>query len=295
MRRLTILSAVLFVAVAVVAAYVIAELPSPVRVQAAPQPPAAFHGSVTIGGATASGGIEIQARIGGVNYAHSSSAGDNIPRTASDGTYGKGANVFQVLADDPGTGAKEGGESGETIQFYVGGDEATEVAATAAFAAGTVTECNLSVTSLPPTPTPTPAPTPTPMPTATPTPTATPAPTPTPIGPPPTHTPTPMPTPTATPTGSQEPIEPLPAPPTACPESTPTPTCTATPTPTATATLTATATPTPTSTATPTPTATPVPAQVPGASNWGLIALAGAFTTLLLLTWRLRTRKGEGG
>jgi hypothetical protein len=80
----------------------------PPAAEAQPVSPHVFFGTVTVGGAPAPGGVIIEARIGGINYAFTS-AGDHIPRTASDGTYGLGASTFVVLADDPGTPQKEGG------------------------------------------------------------------------------------------------------------------------------------------------------------------------------------------
>ena len=196
--------------------------------EAVPLPGAFFHGNVTVVGQPVSGGIEVQARIGGVNYAFSS--GGATPVTASSGTYGI-VSSFQVVADDTGTPQKEGGANGETIQFFVGDDSATEVAGTATFESGVIKELNLAVSAVPaptPTPFPTPTSTPTPTPTPTPAPTSTPAPTPTPTptpAPTPTPTPTPAPTPTPTPTPDPDPD------PTATPTPTPIPTPTPTPDP----------------------------------------------------------------
>jgi len=92
-------------------------------VQAEPRLGHIFFGNVTVGGNRASSGVEIQARINGVNFAFSNQ-GDNVPRTDSDGKYGT-SETFRVLADDPATTAKEGGAHGEIIQFFVGGDNAT--------------------------------------------------------------------------------------------------------------------------------------------------------------------------
>ncbi|MCH8186650.1 MAG: hypothetical protein IH862_11170, partial [Chloroflexi bacterium] len=166
-------------------------LSSPV-VRAVPLPPAVFWGSVTVAGSPAAGGIAIEARINGFDYAFSSTASNNTPTTAGDGTYGRDSNVFQVLADDPSTSAVEGGTTGDTIAFFVGGS----FARSATFRGGSVTQLDLSVSSIapPPAPTPTPPPPPPPAggvppggvipsPTPTPTPTPTPVPQPTPIAP----------------------------------------------------------------------------------------------------------------
>ena len=108
-------------------------------VRAVPLPPAVFFGNVTVAGSPAAGGIPIEARINGFNYAFSSTAANNTPTTASDGTYGFGFNIFQVLADDPSTSAVEGGTTGDTIAFLVGGSSA----GSATFTGGSVTQLNL--------------------------------------------------------------------------------------------------------------------------------------------------------
>jgi hypothetical protein len=82
-------------------------------VEAVPQVGNAFSGTVSVGGLPAAGGVEIQAKIGGINFAFSNQGG-HIPRTAPDGTYGQNyqgqPNTFQVLEDDFDTvGVKEGG------------------------------------------------------------------------------------------------------------------------------------------------------------------------------------------
>ena len=106
-----------------------------------------FFGSVTVGGGAAADGLEIQARINGVNFAFSN-LGDNVPKT-SGGQYGSDTNTFQVLADDPDTTAKEGGAAGDFIQFFVGGASATIVAATIPFESAKIQALNLSVSSVP--------------------------------------------------------------------------------------------------------------------------------------------------
>ena len=147
-------------------------------VRAVPLPPAVFWGNVTVAGSPAAGGIPIEARINGVNYAFSSTAANNNPTTAADGTYGFGDNVFQVLADDNSTSAVEGGTVGDTIAFFVGGSSA----GSATFTGGSVTQLDLSVSSIaPPPPPPGPPPPPLPPPIILPTPTATPVAEPTPI------------------------------------------------------------------------------------------------------------------
>ena len=72
---------------------IVAGLPSPV-VRAAPTIPASFFGTVTVAGSQAAGGLVIEARIGGVNYAFAPETPSSPPTTADDGTYGRLTNVF---------------------------------------------------------------------------------------------------------------------------------------------------------------------------------------------------------
>ncbi|MDI6889066.1 MAG: PGF-CTERM sorting domain-containing protein [Methanocellales archaeon] len=171
---------------------------------AIPQIPNQFYGRVTIDESPAADGLTVSAWIDGVEYAST---------TTSGGTYGtSSASVFLVPADDAGTPEKEGGVSGETVEFYVGGVRAGE----AIFVSGGVTELDLTASGVP-------SPTPTPTATTTPTgggaagggggggggaPTSTmPTPTPT-VTPTPTATPATTPTPTVTPTSEGAPIPP---------------------------------------------------------------------------------------
>ena len=89
-------------------------------VHATPQPPHVFFGKVYINGTLATGGQTVQARIGNVNYADSVQDGRNtkVGTEAFAGTYGSQAN-FQVCANSTDTAAREGGNLGDTIEFFV--------------------------------------------------------------------------------------------------------------------------------------------------------------------------------
>ena len=138
--------------------YALGERP-PSVVQAVPVPPTALHGEVTVGGGPAPAGTIIEAQIGGVNFAFAPDEPDNIPRTASDGTYGK-VRAFQVLADDSETPQKEGGVKGDTIRFFLGNEHgiSTEVANTAVFEIGSIIPLDLAISALPVAPPPPPPP-----------------------------------------------------------------------------------------------------------------------------------------
>jgi PGF-pre-PGF domain-containing protein len=85
---------------------------------AIPQLPNQFWGTVTVSGLPAPYGLIVSARIGGVEYAST---------TTSGGRYG-------VIV--------QGGVNGETVEFYVAGVKAVE---TATFSVGGVTKLNLTV------------------------------------------------------------------------------------------------------------------------------------------------------
>ena len=110
---------------------VIALIAGFIKVQSVPQMPHRFYGYVTIAGEPAPDGTLIEARIAGITYAST---------TTVDGKYGY-AEAFNVPADDPDTPEKEGGQAGDTIDFYVAGTYATSYT----FEYGAVTELNLTV------------------------------------------------------------------------------------------------------------------------------------------------------
>ncbi|HEY82864.1 MAG TPA: hypothetical protein G4O01_06195 [Dehalococcoidia bacterium] len=110
----------------------------PTSAVAVPQPPHVFYGAVTVGGAAAADGLTVTAAIAGASFPYTPTA------QTSGGRYGDDLK-FRVPADDPDTGAKEGGVSGDTVVFYVEGVEA----GTYSFAVGNVTQLDLSIPALP--------------------------------------------------------------------------------------------------------------------------------------------------
>ena len=81
--------------------------------------PDVFFGKVFINGSLAGGGQAVQARIGNVNYANSEDTA-RVTNVASDGTYGSVlAGNFHVCVDSTDTSAKEGGNNGDVIEFFV--------------------------------------------------------------------------------------------------------------------------------------------------------------------------------
>lgn len=105
----------------------------PSSVLAIPQLPGRFQGSVTINGKPAPAGIQVSARMSGVNEVFTAT-------TDAQGNY----SLFYVRGDDPDTAQKEGGINGDTIQFFVGGANATSCI----FSNGASTTLNLNVTVL---------------------------------------------------------------------------------------------------------------------------------------------------
>ena len=103
---------------------------APAPAWAFPQMPHQFCGDVTINGSLAASGVIVSARIGGVEYASTT--------TDSQGRYGYTPSLFMVPADDPATPPKEGGSAGDTVSFYVAG----VLGGTAPFACGQVTNLN---------------------------------------------------------------------------------------------------------------------------------------------------------
>jgi PKD repeat protein len=101
------------------------------KVQCVPLWPHRFYGYVTVAGAPAPDGTLVAAKIAGITYAST---------TTVDGKYGY-AVAFNVPADDPDTPEKEGGQEGDTIEFYVAGRYATSYT----FEYGAITQLNLTI------------------------------------------------------------------------------------------------------------------------------------------------------
>jgi len=108
-------------------------MPAIYQILAIPQMPHQFYGSVTISEEPAPDGTLVEAKINNVTYANT---------TTLDGKYGYNP-VFYVPADDTETPTKEGGASGETVDFYVNGVYATSYT----FQIGSVTRLDLAITA----------------------------------------------------------------------------------------------------------------------------------------------------
>jgi len=102
-------------------------------VSAVPQLPHQFWGTVSIDSVPAPEGTEVVARIANVTQNFTTAV-------AANHTYGWSPE-FYVLGDDPDTTEKEGGNDGDTIDFYVAGTWATNFT----FSPGAHNELNLTV------------------------------------------------------------------------------------------------------------------------------------------------------
>jgi hypothetical protein len=104
-----------------------------VQAFAVPPHPSGFYGTVKINGANVPFGTQVSACINGVQYALSAYNLD------------EGVTVYNldVPGDDPGTpGIIEGGVSGDTVEFYIGGTKADQ---TGTWQSGTSVNLNLTV------------------------------------------------------------------------------------------------------------------------------------------------------
>ena len=91
-------------------------------VGAVPPQPHRFYGNVSVGGAGAVDGLPVGARIGGVLYAQTTTMSVATTDNGQPVTFRYGAptdRVFTVPGDDSDTSVKDGGRTGETIQFFV--------------------------------------------------------------------------------------------------------------------------------------------------------------------------------
>jgi hypothetical protein len=110
---------------------------------APPLPPCAFYGYVYVGGRPARDGLTVEAVISGTTLA--------CTTETKNGTYGwpaKGSSLpdgFWIPSDDPEISGKDGGVTGNTIEFFVGGIQLT--GQTATFESGGARRFDLSVPS----------------------------------------------------------------------------------------------------------------------------------------------------
>ena len=114
-----------------VASSVLVSLGLLATVSAAPVAPHVVFGQTRTQGATILGaGLPIEARIDNIHYGQSINPQSGVATqdtrthsTASGLNYGTAVH-FQVCADDPGTGAVEGGTDNEQIFFFIDGIQA---------------------------------------------------------------------------------------------------------------------------------------------------------------------------
>ncbi len=97
-------------------------------VHAEPKTPHVIYGIIKdTSGNTLGSGVAIQSRISNINYAQSINDQGGSTRTtqthaATDSGYNYGSSVnFQICADDPSTGIREGGQPDQSIVFVVNG------------------------------------------------------------------------------------------------------------------------------------------------------------------------------
>lgn len=114
------------------------------NVMAIPLPPCAFYGYVYVGGQPAQDGLNITAVIQGTTLKWTTET--------KNGTYGwpnKGSSLpdgFWIPSDDPETSEKDGGVTGNRIEFYIQGIKTSQ---TATFDSGSAVKFDLSVSEIP--------------------------------------------------------------------------------------------------------------------------------------------------
>mgnify|MGYP003389474772 FL=1 len=107
---------------------------STLSVNAAPELPYVIHGRVWDSTGTVLGAnLVIEARINNIHYAQSvnpitqQGTSNTLTHASATGHHFNYGNIpnFQICADDPATGAIEGGRQNDNIVFYVSGIQAT--------------------------------------------------------------------------------------------------------------------------------------------------------------------------
>ena len=102
-----------------------------------PSPPCVFYGYVNSGGKPAQDGLNITAVISGTTL--------NWTTQTNNGTYGwplKGSSSLTIPSDDPGTPEKDGGVTGNRVEFYFEGIKMNQ---TATFESSGVKKTDLSI------------------------------------------------------------------------------------------------------------------------------------------------------
>ena len=109
--------------------------------QGIPSPPCVFYGYVNVGGKPARDGLNVTAVISGTALKWTT--------MTTSGTYGwpvKGSSFFEIPSNDPSAAEKDGGETGDTIIFYVQGNKTTQ---TATFESSGAKQVDLSISNIP--------------------------------------------------------------------------------------------------------------------------------------------------
>lgn len=112
---------------------------SSLRVFAQPQPPCIFYGYVTAAENPATDGLNVTATIRGT--------GLKWTTQTKSGTYGwpvKGSSLLAIPSDNPDTPERDGGVTGDTVEFYVNG---TKTGQTAIFESASAKQFDLSISA----------------------------------------------------------------------------------------------------------------------------------------------------
>lgn len=111
------------------------------NVMAIPLPPCAFYGYVYVGGEPAQDDLNITAVIQGTTLKWTTET--------KSGTYGwpiKGSSEFWIPSNDPETSEKDGGVTGNRIEFYIQGIKTSQ---TATFDSMSAVNLDLSISEIP--------------------------------------------------------------------------------------------------------------------------------------------------
>ena len=110
---------------------------SNVIAQGPPLPSCRFWGYVNVGGKPARDGLNVTAVISGTTLKWTTET--------TSGTYGwpaKGSSSFEIPSNDPATPEKDGGATGNRIEFYVNGTNTNQAAT---FESGSAKKSDLSI------------------------------------------------------------------------------------------------------------------------------------------------------
>jgi hypothetical protein len=106
-----------------------------------PSPPCAFYGYVNVGGKPAQDGLKITAVIAGASI--------NWTTETKNGTYGwqiQGSSLFTIPSENASAPEKDGGLTGDSVEFYVDG---VNTNLTATFDSGGAVRLDISTSEIP--------------------------------------------------------------------------------------------------------------------------------------------------